>query len=138
MKESKVEKLVTDWFNAQKPHIWYMKTQGNLYSKDGAPDYTGTYYGRGFGVETKAGNGHPLSMVQLHEGLKLAHAGAIFVVAFADFKGLDDALRNAEHIDIPERILTAKSLVMLSSDDYALLKTLHKSLNSKPVTRSFV
>lgn len=137
MKESVVEKLVKRYFEENTSNIWYMKTQGNIYSRKGAPDYTGSYNGLFFGVETKAGNGHPVSMVQMFEGMKIVNSGGLFVVAFSDFSDLETAKSKAGSLNLSPSAVGAKSALDLPKEDYDALNLIRNSINKGEKTVSF-
>lgn len=87
MIEKKVENQVKEYWQlfVDKGQGYFVKTQGNQYSRNGTPDYTGSIMGKYVGIEAKAGNSHKLALIQAFNGAKIVISGGVFVTAYPDF-----------------------------------------------------
>lgn len=134
MKESYVELLVRKDLENKK--AYYKNIQANLYQKSGEADYFVCIDGQAIAIETKADNGHKLTMAQLFEGYKLTLANGIFVVAFKDYTDLN--LIPIDYFNLSDKAERVKSADKLSLDDYEKLEFFYKKINSKKKSISFV
>lgn len=134
MKESYVESLVRKDLENKK--AYYKNRQANLYQKSGEADYFVCIDGQAVAIETKADNGHKLTMAQLFEGYKLTLANGMFVVAFKDYTDLN--LVPIDYFNLSDKAESVKSADKLSLDDYEKLEFFYKKINSKKKSISFV
>lgn len=131
MRESKVDKLIeTDLQNL--PDVWYKKIHANVYQQTGVPDFLGSFQGRFFAIEAKAGNGHTLGVMQLFNGYKIAQSGGIFVVAYPDYTSLMDL--EFQEFDFE---LHGEQPNKLSREEYALLEKVYRQINADKKTVAF-
>lgn len=122
IKEQSVDKRITKELNNL--GCWWHKNQGNLYQKSGRPDFEACINGRTYGIEAKAGNGHPLKMNQLFEGYRLYRSGGVFIVAFNDYESLFKIKPQRFTFNLDESKITS-----LSNQDYQKLESLYVTIN---------
>lgn len=134
MKESYVEALVRK--DLEKKKAYFKNRQANLYQKSGEADYFACINGQAIAIETKADNGHKLTMAQLFEGYKLTLAKGIFVVAFKDYTDLN--LVPVDYFNLSIEAESVKSADKLSLADYEKLEFFYKTINSKKTSISFI
>lgn len=136
MKESKVDRSVREDIEANEG--WLIKDQANIYQRKGIPDLiicTPALKGRLLGIETKAGNGHPLTMAQMFEGYKITIAGGMYIVAYSDYKSFTELTPNK--ITLSTSAKKAKSALGLSKSDYEKLESIWKKINTEKKTVAF-
>ena len=131
MRESKVDKQIEQDLKAL-PNTWYKKIHANVYQQTGVPDFLGSYRGRFFAIEAKAGNGHKLGIMQLFNGYQIVKSGWLFIVAFPDYKSL--ATMHLQHFNVE---LHGERPNQLSKDEYASLEALYKRINQDRITVAF-
>lgn len=117
-------------------NAYYAKHQGNQYSKNGEPDYTGVVFGRFLGIESKAGNGHKLSLIQAFIGAKITSAKGFYIVAFPDFDTYETFNdMPAYRVHLTDIFKNAKSpLAMGDGEDYRVLTEFCKWCNTEKKT----
>lgn len=133
MIEKSVEKIVVKQLNQD--GYYYNNEQGNIYTKNGVPDLTCCVQGRYIGIETKAGNGHKLTVAQLFEGYKIVRCGGVYIVAYKDFNSFDEYLNDeGEKYTLSSAAKTVSGANELSLDDYALLEEMWLKINKEKKT----
>lgn len=115
---------------------WYYKTQGNLYSKIGVPDFSAIINSKGYGIETKCGNGHKVNIAQLFQGYKIVQAGGVYVLAYEDFVDFESCQK--EFFFLSNNAKHAKNAVELTDEDYNKLEYLYITLNKNKTSTIFL
>ena len=126
MTEQDVENLVLK--DLSERCCWYNKSQGNIYQKSGVPDYLVCLEGEFIGIETKAHNGHQLTIAQLFNGYKIvSHAEGKFIVAFGAYSKLEYLPK--ETFNLSDDAKNAQEAIELSEADYLKLETIWSKVN---------
>lgn len=133
MKEIKVDNIIKRDLESYGTGMYWRKKQANTYQKNGTADYYGSYRGKYFSIEAKAGNGHPLSMAQMFDGYLVVKAGGVFIVAFPDYTTFTKIKRCKINLDFGN----TNRCNELSIEDYGKLENLCRKLNSDRKTVMF-
>lgn len=133
MKEIKVDNIIRRDLESYGVDMYWRKKHANTYQKNGTADYYGTYRGKYFSIEAKAGNGHPLSMAQIFDGYAVVRAGGVFVVAFPDYTTFTKLKRRKMNFDFGGVVKCNE----LPVEDYEKLEKLCRELNRKKETVMF-
>ncbi len=93
MRESRIQKKITDWLTSQ--NIWWMKAHQTSFSRSGAPDLIACTQGRFLAMEVKTPTGTP-TLLQIREREKILKSGGTceIVRSLEDVKKLVKEMQN--------------------------------------------
>jgi hypothetical protein len=100
LKESEIQKKIIDYLK-QVPELWYFKTTGTGYGKNGVPDIIVCHKGFFIAFEVKVPDKGVVSELQKHEINKIRQSlgGAFVVTCVEKVKTvLDQCIYDCEHV----------------------------------------
>lgn len=132
-KESYVEKVVQENILAKNGYI--SKKQGNLFQKSGEADFFACVNGQAISIETKARNGHAITMAQLYEGYKFTVSGGLFIIAYEDY--VDYTELPSYTFGLSKEAVLSRNATDLSLKDYSILEKIYNAVNKEKISKIF-